>query len=296
MASQHFGITYDEVMSLSLSEIERIITTQISAMERVKTFLTFKATLAWLYKYHVDVNVSFLQGDKRRKKWKDDATFIVAAMQTKFNSIGLNSLKVKGSACPTSNKKEWVSLLHGLMDMSGEEVNLLWPSFQDLKGSVKIVKDYSNAKKPSASSDSSASLSSSSSSSVPSGARSTQEPLQQHSSQGSFISQLTAIAATLPPPEEWADVDDVDDDDDDDDDEEEEEEEVDDDAEEQGEFEVEVEAASNGGIDVDLDSSNNEDTLFNSEFDKRVLKHFNERIEELKKKFNRTSPHVDEWD
>jgi hypothetical protein len=47
---------------------------------------------------------------------------------------------------------------------------------------------------------------------------------------------------------------------------------------------------------VDLDSSNNEDTLFNSEFDKRVLKHFNERIEELKKKFDKTSPHVDEWD
>jgi hypothetical protein len=47
---------------------------------------------------------------------------------------------------------------------------------------------------------------------------------------------------------------------------------------------------------VDLEASNNESTVFSREFDSIVLKNFNERIEELKKKFNRTSPHVDEWD
>ena len=47
---------------------------------------------------------------------------------------------------------------------------------------------------------------------------------------------------------------------------------------------------------VDLEASNNESTVFSREFDSIVLKHFNKRIEELKKKFNRTSPLVDEWD
>ncbi len=47
---------------------------------------------------------------------------------------------------------------------------------------------------------------------------------------------------------------------------------------------------------VDLDSSNNEDTIFNSEFDKRVLEHFNERIDNLKRTFNKASPHVEEYD